>query len=61
LIIGAQSALQCSKEMKENAWIRGPLGRCARLKVAVALANKTAHIVWALMANGDMYCRASAA
>jgi transposase len=61
LIVGAQSALQCSKETKENAWIRGLLGRCARLKVAVALANKMARILWALMANGDTYRRASAA
>jgi hypothetical protein len=38
---GALSALQCSKETKENVWIRGLLTRCARLKVAVALANKT--------------------
>ena len=61
LIIGAQSALQCSREMKENAWVRGLLARCARLKVAVALANKTARIVWALMAKGDSYRRASVA
>jgi transposase len=55
LIIGAQSALQCSKEIKENAWVQGLLARCARLKVAVALANKTARIAWALMANDDVY------
>lgn len=61
LIFGAQSALQCSKEMKENAWVRGLLGRCPRLKAAVALANKTARIVWALMAKGDSYRRAFAA
>ena len=55
LIIGAQSALQRSKEVKENAWVQGLLGRCARLKVAVALANKTARIAWALMAKGNIY------
>ena len=47
--------------MQENAWVRGLLGRCARLKVAVALANKTARIVWALMAKGDSYRGASVA
>jgi transposase len=52
LIIGAQSALQRSKEVRENAWVQRLLGRCARLKVAVALANKTARIAWALMRNG---------
>lgn len=55
LIIGAQSALQRSKEIRQNAWVQGLLGRCARLKVAVALANKTARIAWALMAKGDVY------
>jgi transposase len=55
LIIGAQSALQRSKEIKENAWVKGLLSRCARLKVAVALANKTARIAWALMAKDDVY------
>jgi transposase len=61
LIIGAQSALQCSKETKENVWIRGLLTRCARLKVAVALANKMARITWALMAKEDAYRRAPTA
>jgi transposase len=60
LIIGAQSALQCSRELKGNAWIQGLLGRCPRLKVAVALANKTARIAWALMAKGEVYRRAAA-
>jgi len=59
LIIGAQSALQRSKEVRENAWVQRLLGRCARLKVAVALANKTARIAWALMRTGDTYRRAA--
>ena len=60
LVIGAQSALQRSKEVKENAWVRGLMSRCARLKVAVALANKTARIAWAIMAKGENYHRAPA-
>jgi transposase len=60
LIIGAQSALQCSRELKGNAWVQGLLGRCPRLKVAVALANKTARIAWALMVKGEVYRRAAA-
>ena len=39
LIIGAQSALLRSKAVRESAWVQSLLGRCARLKVAVALAN----------------------
>jgi transposase len=60
LIIGAQSALQRSREVKQNAWVQALLDRCARLKVAVALANKTARVAWALMAKGDVYRQAAA-
>ena len=38
-------------------WVQGLLGRCARLKVAVALANKMARIAWAVMAKGESYRR----
>jgi transposase len=61
LIIGAQAALQRSKEVRQNAWVQGLLARCARLKVAVALANKTARIAWAVMAKGVAYRRAASA
>lgn len=55
LIIGAQSALLGSREVKANGWVQGLLSRYARLKVAVALANKMARIAWALMAKGGVY------
>jgi transposase len=55
LIIGAQSALQGSREVKANGWVQGLLSRYARLKVAVALANKMARIAWALMTKGEVY------
>ncbi len=61
LIIGAQAALLRSKEVKANAWVQGLLGRCARLKVAVALANKTARIAWAVIAKGEPYRGTAAA
>jgi transposase len=60
LIVGAQAALLGSKELRANAWVQGLLGRCARLKVAVALANKTARIAWAMMAKGETYRPAAA-
>jgi transposase len=55
-----QSALQRSKELKENAWVQALLARAPRLKVAVALANKTARIAWAMMAKGNAYRREAA-
>ncbi|MBP0447921.1 IS110 family transposase [Roseomonas sp. SSH11] len=60
LIMGAQSALLGSREVKANGWVQGLLSRYARLKVAVALANKMARIIWALMAKGDVYRPATA-
>ena len=46
------------KEIRVNAWVQWALlGRCARLKVAVALANKMARIAWAVMAKGESYRR----
>jgi len=61
LIIGAQAALLCSKEVKANPWVRGMLARRPRLVVAVALANKMARIAWTLMARGTQYGVAAAA
>ncbi len=60
LVIGAQSALWCSKATKTNPWIQALLTKRPRLVVAVALANKTARIAWALMARQTTY-RATAA
>jgi len=55
LIVGAQTVLLRSKAAKANPWIQGLLARCARLKVAVALANRTARIAWAIMLRGESY------
>ena len=55
LIVGAHSALLRSKENPGQRRVQSLLGRCARLKVAVALANKTARIAWAMMSRGESY------
>jgi len=55
LIVGAQTVLLRSKAAKANPWIQGLMARCPRLKVAVALANKTARIAWAVMLRGESY------
>jgi transposase len=61
LIMGAQAVLQSSKAAHENPWIQGLLARCPRLKVAVALANKTARIASAVMTKGEVYRQAASA
>jgi transposase len=55
LVIGAQSALRCSKAARSNAWIQGLLAKRPRRVVAVALANKMARIAWAVMARQAAY------
>jgi transposase len=58
LIVGAQTVLRRSKAARSNAWIQGLLARRPRLVVAVALANKTARVVWAVTAKGQSYRQA---
>jgi transposase len=55
LIIGAQSVLRWARPAKSSAWMISLLGRRPRKVVAVALANKMARIVWALMVRGENY------
>ena len=55
LIIGAQAVLLRSKAAHADPWMQGPLARRPRLVVAVALANKTARVAWAVMTKGQPY------
>ena len=61
LVVGAQSALFCSKAIKADPWVQTLLAKRPRLVVAVALANKMARIAWALMARQTTYRAAAAA
>lgn len=62
LIIGASSVTKVAARNPDKAstWLTGMLVRKPRMLVTVALANKMARTVWALMAHGDSY-RAPAA
>jgi len=62
LILGASSAAShaARKGSSGSPWLMGMLARKPRMLVTVALANKMARIVWALMAHGGFY-RAPAA
>ncbi len=55
LVGGAQSVLLRPKTVKADAWLSSLLGRKSRLVVAVALANKTARIAWAVMIRQNNY------
>ena len=57
LILGASSAVKVAARDNARAgpWLAGMLARKPRMLVTVALANKMARIVWALMARGGIY------
>jgi transposase len=63
LIIGASAAANAAARnpTRANDWLAGMLARKPRLLVTVALANKMARIVWALMAHGGSYRTPAAA
>jgi transposase len=57
LIHGARSVVNnCDKKIdKRSLWISDKKIRCGYNKASVALANKNARIVWAIMATGECY------
>jgi transposase len=56
LIIGASAAVRWAmRRGSSNPWLAHMLKRKPPMVVIVALANKTARIVWALMARGGVY------
>lgn len=58
LIIGANSVIikrHVHAEARPGTWLAGMLSRKPPMLVRVALANKMARIVWALMARGGVY------
>jgi transposase len=56
LVVGATSVIRCAKPGgSASAWLLQLLGRKPRKVAAVALANKVARIIWAMMARGQAY------
>ena len=57
LIIGASAVVRqaCMRGAPAGSWLEQMLARKPRMLVTVALANKTARIVWALLAKGGAY------
>ena len=57
LIAGAVAVLRHARNRptRDGEWVRGLLARKPTKVAAVALANKTARIVWAVMVRGDGY------
>ena len=63
LVVGATSVIRRSKTdgLAAAPWIRSLLERRPARVVTVAMANKTARIIWAVLVRGDVYRPAAAA
>ena len=55
LVLGATSVIRHAKPGRASAWLLALLERRPRKLAAVALANKMARIVWAMMTSGESY------
>lgn len=57
LIHGARAMVQRAEHMQgpRGRWLRKRIAASGKNKAAVALANKNARLLWALMAHGDRY------
>jgi transposase len=48
-----------NKTDRKNQWVADKKQRCGYNKAAVALANKNARIIWAILATGECYRKAA--
>jgi transposase len=55
LVLGATAAIRHAKPGRASAWLLALLERKPRKLAAVALANKMARIIWAMMTSGNAY------
>ena len=56
LVVGAMAVIrQAQRHGTWRAWLLQLLARRATKVAAVALANKTARMIWALMTSGEVY------
>ena len=56
LVVGAMAVIRhAERHGTKRRWLVQLLARRAKKVAAVALANKTARTIWALMTNGERY------
>jgi transposase len=56
LVNGAMAVVrQAQKRPDRHAWVAKLLGRMSAKQAAIAIANKTARIAWAVMVHGGVY------
>ena len=57
LVLGATAVIRFAKAGQASPWLIDLLARRPRKLAAVALANKMARILWAMMVSGEVYRR----
>lgn len=55
LVLGATTVIRHNKAKAQEGWLAGLLARRPAMVAAIAQANKTARIVWALLTRGGSY------
>jgi transposase len=61
LVLGATAVIQQAKPGRTSPWLLALLARKSKKVAALALANKMARIIWAMMMSGEIYRRPKAA
>jgi transposase len=61
LVLGATAVIQQAKPGRASPWLLGLLARKTKKVATLALANKMARIMWAMMISGEIYRRPQAA
>jgi transposase len=57
LVLGATAVIRFAKPNRASLWLLNLLARRPNKLAAVALANKMARIIWAMMVSGEIYRR----
>ncbi len=57
LVLGATAVIRCARPGRASPWLLHLLARRPKKLAAVALANKMARIIWAMMVSGETYRR----
>ena len=56
-MLGATAVIRVAKPGKASPWLLQLLARRPKKLAAVALANKMARIIWAMLVSGEVYRR----
>jgi len=61
LVLGATAVIRTAKSGRSSPWLSRLLARKSKKVAAVALANKMARVIWAMMVSGETYRHPKAA